>query len=197
MRARYSSSTEEYKIAAGDVVSVSVLEAAEMEVRFGAALVSAISGRCLPCEVSSKRAARHLPISELFVRSRSVAKLTWPPAEAEAAREFQEIAGHRGITIGNAFGVLAHLSLARACALQGNTAKARAAYRDFLTLSRDTDPDILILKYAKAESGSCSDFGAVDCAASGQTAVQSAEGRPSELRNPSSDAATISTSLPS
>jgi predicted Zn-dependent protease len=48
---------------------------------------------------------------------------------------------------------LAHLGLglARAYALQGDTAKARAAYNDFFTLWKDADPDIPILKEAKAE----------------------------------------------
>jgi predicted Zn-dependent protease len=41
--------------------------------------------------------------------------------------------------------------LARAYAMQGNTVKARAAYQDFLTLWKDADPDIAILKKAKAE----------------------------------------------
>jgi hypothetical protein len=46
---------------------------------------------------------------------------------------------------------LAHLGLARAYDLQDDTAKARAAYLDFLTLWKDADPDIPILKEAKAE----------------------------------------------
>ena len=46
---------------------------------------------------------------------------------------------------------LAHLGLARAYAMQGDTAKARAAYQDFLTLWKDADPDIPILEEAKAE----------------------------------------------
>jgi eukaryotic-like serine/threonine-protein kinase len=50
-----------------------------------------------------------------------------------------------------ALGALARLGLARAYALQGDTAKARAAYKDFLTLWKDADPDIPILKQAKAE----------------------------------------------
>jgi len=41
--------------------------------------------------------------------------------------------------------------MARAYALQGDTAKALAAYQDFLTLWKDADPDIPILKQAKAE----------------------------------------------
>jgi len=47
------------------------------------------------------------------------------------------------------WGALAHLGLARA--LQGDTAKARAAYQDFLNLWKDADPDVPILKQAKAE----------------------------------------------
>jgi eukaryotic-like serine/threonine-protein kinase len=70
---------------------------------------------------------------------------------AEAAREFQKILDHPGIMIGDPIGVLAHLQLGRAYAMQGDAAKAKAAYQDFLTLWRDADPDIPILKQAKAE----------------------------------------------
>jgi len=48
-------------------------------------------------------------------------------------------------------GALAHLGLARAYALQGDTAKATTAYQDFLALWKDADPDIPILKQAKVE----------------------------------------------
>jgi cytochrome c-type biogenesis protein CcmH/NrfG len=48
-------------------------------------------------------------------------------------------------------GALAHLDLARAYVMQGDTAKAKAAYQDFLALWKDADPDIPILKEAKAE----------------------------------------------
>jgi hypothetical protein len=47
--------------------------------------------------------------------------------------------------------VLAHLGLARAYALTGDTAKARAAYQDFFTLWKGADPGIPVLKQAKAE----------------------------------------------
>ncbi len=68
-----------------------------------------------------------------------------------AALEFQKIVDHPGIVGINAIGALAHLQLGRAYALQGDTAKARAAYQDFLTLWQDADPDIPILQRAKAE----------------------------------------------
>ena len=70
---------------------------------------------------------------------------------AEAAREFQKILDHPGIMIGDPIGVLAHLQLGRAYAMQGDNAKARVAYQDFLTLWKDADPDIPVLKQANAE----------------------------------------------
>jgi len=68
-----------------------------------------------------------------------------------AAAEFQKFIDHRGLVVNSFWGVLARLGLARACALQGDTAKARAAYQDFLTIWKDADPDVPILKEAKAE----------------------------------------------
>src|SRR5205809_6987528 len=68
-----------------------------------------------------------------------------------AATEFQKFLNHRGIVLNFPLGALAHVGLARAYALQGDTTKARAAYQDFLTLWKDADPDIPILKEAKAE----------------------------------------------
>ena len=69
----------------------------------------------------------------------------------EAAVEFEKIIIHRGIVVNDPVGALAHLGLARAYALQGDTAKARAAYQDFLTLWKDADPDIPVLRAAKSE----------------------------------------------
>jgi predicted Zn-dependent protease len=68
-----------------------------------------------------------------------------------AAAEFQKFIDHRGVVMNFPWGALARLGLARAYALQGDAAKARAAYRDFLTLWKDADPDIPILKEAQAE----------------------------------------------
>jgi eukaryotic-like serine/threonine-protein kinase len=70
---------------------------------------------------------------------------------AEAAREFQKILDHPGIMVGDPIAVLAHLQLGRAYALQGDTTRAKAAYQAFLTLWEDADPDIPVLKQAKAE----------------------------------------------
>jgi predicted Zn-dependent protease len=68
-----------------------------------------------------------------------------------AVAEFQKILDSRRIVEFNPVGVLAHLGLGRAYALQGDAAKARAAYQDFLTLWKDADPDVPILREAKAE----------------------------------------------
>jgi hypothetical protein len=70
---------------------------------------------------------------------------------SEAAAEFQKILNHPGIVVNQPIGALAHLGLGRAFALQGDTAKAKAAYQDFLTLWKDADADIPVLQQAKAE----------------------------------------------
>jgi class 3 adenylate cyclase/Flp pilus assembly protein TadD len=70
---------------------------------------------------------------------------------AQAAAEFQKFLDHRGIVMNCPLGALAQLGIARAYVLQGETAKGKATYQDFLTLWKDADPDIPILKQAKAE----------------------------------------------
>jgi eukaryotic-like serine/threonine-protein kinase len=70
---------------------------------------------------------------------------------AEAAAEFQRFLDHRTLVANNPLFVLAHLQIGRAYAMQGDTAKAKAAYQEFLTLWKDADPDVPILKEAKAE----------------------------------------------
>ena len=68
-----------------------------------------------------------------------------------AAAEFQKILDHRGLMNVCPLMSLAHLGLARARALSADSAGARTAYQDFFTLWKDADPDIPILKEAKAE----------------------------------------------
>jgi tetratricopeptide (TPR) repeat protein len=68
-----------------------------------------------------------------------------------AAAEFQKYIDHRGMVRNSPWAALARLGLARSYAMQGDSAKARAAYQDFLTLWKDADPDVPILKQAKAE----------------------------------------------
>ncbi len=70
---------------------------------------------------------------------------------AAAATEFQKFIDHSGVSVNFPLGALARLGLARAYTLQGDTAKARSAYQEFFALWKDADPDIPILKDAKAE----------------------------------------------
>jgi eukaryotic-like serine/threonine-protein kinase len=68
-----------------------------------------------------------------------------------AVAEFQKILDHRGVVWNCATGALAHLGVARAYAVSGDAAKAKASYQDFFALWKDADPDIPILKEAKTE----------------------------------------------
>jgi tetratricopeptide (TPR) repeat protein len=68
-----------------------------------------------------------------------------------AAAEFQKILDHPGLVLTNPIGALAHLQLGRAYAVQGDANRARSVYQDFFALWKDADPDIPILKQAKAE----------------------------------------------
>ena len=79
---------------------------------------------------------------EAFLRSKQGAK---------AAAEYQRILDHRGIDPLDVSYTLSHLGLGRAQALQGNTAAAKSAYQDFFAAWKDADPDLPVLKQAKAE----------------------------------------------
>ena len=70
---------------------------------------------------------------------------------SEAAAEFQRILDHRSIVFVDPMDAMARLQLARALALSGDTVKAKSAYSDLLTLWKDADPDIPVLKEARAE----------------------------------------------
>jgi len=68
-----------------------------------------------------------------------------------AAAEYRKFIDYRGVVVNFPWGALSRLGLARAYAMQGDTAKAKAAYQDFLTIWKDADPDIPIFMAAKAE----------------------------------------------
>jgi hypothetical protein len=70
---------------------------------------------------------------------------------SDAGADFQQILDHRGMVFNEPTGALAHLGLARARAAQGDATGAKSAYQDFLNLWKDADPDVPILKEAKAE----------------------------------------------
>ena len=70
---------------------------------------------------------------------------------ADAAAEFQRILDHRSIVLVDPMDAMARLQLARALALSGDIVKAKSAYNDLLSLWKNADPDILILKDARAE----------------------------------------------
>ena len=84
----------------------------------------------------------------IFIRGQAYLQAKRGP---EAAAEFQKIVGHRGIDPAIPEHSLAKLGLGRAYVLTGDTGKARAAYQDFFALWKDADPDVPILKEAKAE----------------------------------------------
>ena len=85
------------------------------------------------------------PLYPVYLRGQTYLKAG---ASELAVAEFQKVAT---FCYSYPLGALARLQLGRAYAMQGNTAKAKLAYEDFLTLWKDADPDIPILKQAKAE----------------------------------------------
>jgi len=121
-------------------------------------------------EISRNNPAKAVEIAAVAVPYELASPQTWPgtggplyPAYlrgqaflmlrrgADAAKEYQKPVDHRGFMLACPLRALAQVGLARAYAMQGDTAKARAAYHEFFTLWKDADPDIPILKQAKAE----------------------------------------------
>jgi len=70
---------------------------------------------------------------------------------AEASAEFQRILDHRSIVLVDPMDAMARLQLARALVLSGDTVKAKSAYNDLLTLWKNADPDVPVLREARAE----------------------------------------------
>ena len=94
-----------------------------------------------------------MPLSVVYIRGKAYLA---SGQGREASVEFQKILDHRSIVhireeCDMPFDALAHLGLARAYALQGNSQKARSAYQGLLNLWQDADPDLPVLQQAKAE----------------------------------------------
>jgi Flp pilus assembly protein TadD len=84
----------------------------------------------------------------IYVRGKAYLEANQPAA---AVAEFQRIVDHRSIVLVDPMDAMARLQLARALALSGDTVKAKRAYNDLLTLWKDADPDVRLLKEAQAE----------------------------------------------
>jgi eukaryotic-like serine/threonine-protein kinase len=84
----------------------------------------------------------------IYVRGQAYLAAQQPAA---AAAEFQRILDHRSIVLFDPMDALARLQLARTFALSGDTVKAKRAYDDLFTLWKSADPDIPVLKEARAE----------------------------------------------
>jgi hypothetical protein len=69
----------------------------------------------------------------------------------EASVELHKLLDHRGIVLNSPLVALVHYQIGRASLVEGDAAGARKAYQDFFALWKDADPDIPILKQAKAE----------------------------------------------
>jgi eukaryotic-like serine/threonine-protein kinase len=108
-------------------------------------------GNVLPYEFGKPRSSTHGSFGALYpIYARGEVYLA-AHRGIEAVTEFQKILNHRGIVVSDPIGALAHLQIGRAFVLAGDKTRARTAYQDFLTLWRDADPDIPILRKAKAE----------------------------------------------
>ena len=103
-----------------------------------------ILGTAVPCELSSQ-SPRLYPA---YVRGQAYLAAH---QGREAVVEFQKILDHSGIVLNEPIAALAHVGLARASALLGESSKALAQYEEFFALWKDADSDISILKRARAE----------------------------------------------
>jgi tetratricopeptide (TPR) repeat protein len=85
----------------------------------------------------------------VYVRGLAYSLLSRYP---EAAAEFQKILDHPGITLNDPIGPMARLQLARALAASGDRAKSAAVYKDLLSIWKDADPDVPVVREARAEA---------------------------------------------
>lgn len=105
----------------------------------------------IPYELGTPRSAVHGLYGALYPTYMRGKAYLAQGRGGEAGAEFQKILDHRGVVISDPIGALAHLQLCRAYALSGEVTKAKSAGQDFLTLWKDADPDIPMLKQAKTE----------------------------------------------
>jgi eukaryotic-like serine/threonine-protein kinase len=101
-----------------------------------------------PFELGAATQSSNFSLYAAYLRGRAYLNAKQGPA---AGAEFQKILDHRSIVANEPIGALAHLGLARAYMLSGDTTKARTGYQDFFALWKNADPDIPILQEAKAE----------------------------------------------
>ena len=102
----------------------------------------------LPYDLASPQPLQAGTMYPAYLRGKAFLKLGQAgPAQAE----FQRMLDHRGLGLNFPLGALAHLQLARAYAAAGDTAKARTTYQDFFALWKDADPDVPVLRDARAE----------------------------------------------
>ena len=87
----------------------------------------------------------------VYVRGLAYSQLGRP---TEAAAEFQTILDHPGLVLNDPIGPMARLQLARALSASGDRAKSAAVYTDLLALWKDADPDVPVVKQARAECAS-------------------------------------------
>jgi serine/threonine protein kinase/tetratricopeptide (TPR) repeat protein len=127
-----------------------VIRASEEIVRRNPAKAIELLQPSAPYELASPVAWSGLggPMYPAYLRGESYLQLR---RGNDAAAEYQRIVDHSGFMLACPLRALAHLGIARAYVIQGDAAKAKAAYQDFLTLWKDADPDIPILIEAKAE----------------------------------------------
>jgi serine/threonine protein kinase/Flp pilus assembly protein TadD len=104
--------------------------------------------RAVPYQLGAPSPLEPGTLYPVYVRGQAYLRLN---QAGSAAGEFHKLLDYPGCVMNFVLGALAHLQLGRAYSMQGDTAKAKAAYEDFLTLWKDADPDIPILIAAKAE----------------------------------------------
>ena len=106
--------------------------------------------RVSPYELAELNATFTFALYPVYLRGEAYLKAK---QGSEAVAEFQKIVDHPGVVENEILGSLAHLGLARGYAMAGDSAKARTAYQDFFALWKGADPNVAVLKEAKAEYG--------------------------------------------